>query len=553
MRAITLAMAGKVDAGRDDAEEAGRLAERLHYPVGKAAALMAKGTTAEDPDEATAHAERGRASCGRASAARSTRRSRICCWATPSPSRRPDEARAALDRAAAEFERLGVAHLVGLGRRRSSRPCQLMPIAQLSRRRRDPLGRARRGPAGRDREPVLQRAWVFEGLIALLAEDHRVVTYDPRGTGRSIAAGARTTIETDARDLAALVEAAGPPAVVVGMGDGSNRAVHAAAARPGPGRRRGVRRRQPDRSRTAVEGTDGLAGVGVGAGGAAVDDGDRLPRRAAHDDRDREPRRSTRRPCAMRVNSTCENCPQDVARRAHALVDRRRRARAGAGARRPAVDARGRAATRGSRSRSRGASRAAASRGAHPGGGGRRALAPRHHRRRRARADRPRRARAAPERKRAAPIARPFVTFRCLLAQPQTGQWPAAAAGEQHRRAPVLLALGCRGGVALAADARPGPVRELVLAAVGAAAADRARVAVRLAGGDPLRVARTRRRQAGAPVMQVGPHAAGCACAAPGSPARSAAVGPLRLLGGRAPCGRLAVRRARAISRLRGS
>ena len=52
LRAITLAMAGKAEAAREDAEEAGRLAERLHYPVGKAAALMAKGKTAEDPDEA---------------------------------------------------------------------------------------------------------------------------------------------------------------------------------------------------------------------------------------------------------------------------------------------------------------------------------------------------------------------------------------------------------------------------------------------------------------------------------------------------------------------
>ena len=78
-RAITLAMAGKGEQGRETAEEAGHLAERLHYPVGQAAALMAKGTTADDPDEATAHADARRASCGRASAARSTPRSRTCC------------------------------------------------------------------------------------------------------------------------------------------------------------------------------------------------------------------------------------------------------------------------------------------------------------------------------------------------------------------------------------------------------------------------------------------------------------------------------------------
>ena len=38
-RAITLAIAGKDEQGREAAEEAGHLAERLHYPVGQAAAL----------------------------------------------------------------------------------------------------------------------------------------------------------------------------------------------------------------------------------------------------------------------------------------------------------------------------------------------------------------------------------------------------------------------------------------------------------------------------------------------------------------------------------
>ena len=42
-------MAGKGEQGRETAEEAGHLAERLHYPVGQAAALMAMGTTAERP------------------------------------------------------------------------------------------------------------------------------------------------------------------------------------------------------------------------------------------------------------------------------------------------------------------------------------------------------------------------------------------------------------------------------------------------------------------------------------------------------------------------
>ena len=48
-RAITLAIAGKVEQGRETAEEAGHLAERLHYPVGDAAALEARAATAERP------------------------------------------------------------------------------------------------------------------------------------------------------------------------------------------------------------------------------------------------------------------------------------------------------------------------------------------------------------------------------------------------------------------------------------------------------------------------------------------------------------------------
>ena len=110
LRAITLAMAGKAEAARDDAEEAGRLAERLHYPVGQAAALMAKGKTAEDPDEALEMLHESRAlweGIGRPLDAAIT----DLLLGHTLAEQRPDAAREALDRAAAEFERLGVAHL----------------------------------------------------------------------------------------------------------------------------------------------------------------------------------------------------------------------------------------------------------------------------------------------------------------------------------------------------------------------------------------------------------------------------------------------------------
>jgi class 3 adenylate cyclase/tetratricopeptide (TPR) repeat protein len=50
-RAVTLALANRAEPAREAAEEAGRLAERLRYPVGKAASLEAKGATAIDAAE----------------------------------------------------------------------------------------------------------------------------------------------------------------------------------------------------------------------------------------------------------------------------------------------------------------------------------------------------------------------------------------------------------------------------------------------------------------------------------------------------------------------
>jgi pimeloyl-ACP methyl ester carboxylesterase len=72
---------------------------------------------------------------------------------------------------------------------------------------------------------------VFEALISDLAADHRVVTYDLRGTGDSTREGPYD-VATDAADLAALIENVGGPAVVIGWGDGCNRAVRVAAERP---------------------------------------------------------------------------------------------------------------------------------------------------------------------------------------------------------------------------------------------------------------------------------------------------------------------------------
>jgi pimeloyl-ACP methyl ester carboxylesterase len=72
---------------------------------------------------------------------------------------------------------------------------------------------------------------VISGLVEELARDHRVLTFDARGTGESSAQGPYEK-RTDATDLIALIEEAGGPAAIVGLGDAGDVAVLAAAQRP---------------------------------------------------------------------------------------------------------------------------------------------------------------------------------------------------------------------------------------------------------------------------------------------------------------------------------
>jgi pimeloyl-ACP methyl ester carboxylesterase len=72
---------------------------------------------------------------------------------------------------------------------------------------------------------------IFVDLIENLAADHRVVTYSLRGTGESSRQGPYD-IQTDSEDLEALLEAVGPPALLVAFADGCSRAVRVAARRP---------------------------------------------------------------------------------------------------------------------------------------------------------------------------------------------------------------------------------------------------------------------------------------------------------------------------------
>jgi pimeloyl-ACP methyl ester carboxylesterase len=72
---------------------------------------------------------------------------------------------------------------------------------------------------------------VYDPIAAELAPDHRVVRYDDRGAGRSTRRGPHD-MNTGAGDLAAVIEASGEAAVIVGLGDGANRAVRVCAERP---------------------------------------------------------------------------------------------------------------------------------------------------------------------------------------------------------------------------------------------------------------------------------------------------------------------------------
>jgi hypothetical protein len=114
-RAVNLALAGRLDAAREAADEAERLADRLRYPVGKAASLEARGAAAEDGAAASAALNEAKTAwleLGRPlDAARCEYlRGRLLREADPEESRR------ALESAATAAEEYGVGHLASLAR-----------------------------------------------------------------------------------------------------------------------------------------------------------------------------------------------------------------------------------------------------------------------------------------------------------------------------------------------------------------------------------------------------------------------------------------------------
>jgi pimeloyl-ACP methyl ester carboxylesterase len=150
----------------------------------------------------------------------------------------------------------------------------------------------------------------FVGLIEDLARDHRVVTYNLRGTGDSTRQGPYD-FETDAADLTAVIEAAGPPALLIAFADGCNRAVRVAARHPDLVTTVVSPAGNPV-GRQATEGTEALAGSDSVL--AALLEMMRTDYRGAlrtmfttaNSDWDEERVRA-------RVASTVEMCPQDAA------------------------------------------------------------------------------------------------------------------------------------------------------------------------------------------------------------------------------------------------
>ena len=114
-RAVVLALAGRHEQARESAAEASELAERLHYPLGRAAALEAQGVTALDPEAGAgtlAEAERAWSELERpleAARCRLLAGQRLASIDL-------ERSRELLEQAAVETERLGVPHLAARAR-----------------------------------------------------------------------------------------------------------------------------------------------------------------------------------------------------------------------------------------------------------------------------------------------------------------------------------------------------------------------------------------------------------------------------------------------------
>jgi predicted ATPase/class 3 adenylate cyclase len=119
-RAVTLALAGRVEQGHKSAEEAGYLSERLHYPVGHAASLQARGATSADPREGAELLREAREMWRGLNRPLDAATCDLLIGQILAEAESEISA-AALEEAAAEFERLDVAHMAERARELSAR------------------------------------------------------------------------------------------------------------------------------------------------------------------------------------------------------------------------------------------------------------------------------------------------------------------------------------------------------------------------------------------------------------------------------------------------
>ncbi len=109
-RAVILTLAQRPEAAAEAAREASELAERLHYPIGRAAALEACGVTDEDPRVGAAMLDEAAAAWIELERPLESARSRLLAGQVL-VTVDPRAAGERLEEAAKELDRLGVAHL----------------------------------------------------------------------------------------------------------------------------------------------------------------------------------------------------------------------------------------------------------------------------------------------------------------------------------------------------------------------------------------------------------------------------------------------------------
>ena len=109
-RAVILTLAQRPQAAAEAAREASELAERLHYPIGRAAALEARGVTDEDPRAGAVLLDEAAAAWIELERPLEAARSRLLAGQVL-VTVEPRAAGERLEEAAKELDRLGVAHL----------------------------------------------------------------------------------------------------------------------------------------------------------------------------------------------------------------------------------------------------------------------------------------------------------------------------------------------------------------------------------------------------------------------------------------------------------